>query len=233
VGGHPKPTALPLGGLIPRGGLDQWATSSAASGRFSRPWCSRFAYDGLPASATSSRALIIARAVQGAGAAIPRAGSLAIISATFDRSGCGRAIGHGVGILVQSQPRSGPSPAAGYEHVSLARHLLSSTSRSPRSSSSCRSGSWRESRDHTRTRGVDLDRKPRLRSLALGAMVFGFLEWSRPEANQSNRLHLDCGRHGGARRLVLVERRAASPMLPLALFRSRMLTLANLLTLFL
>jgi EmrB/QacA subfamily drug resistance transporter len=181
--------------------------------------------------ATSSRALIIARAVQGAGAAFLVPGSLAIISATFDEADRGRAIGTWSGF---SSITAAIGPVAGgwlIEHVSwraifflnvpLAAIVIVLSLRF-----------MRESRDHTRTRGVDWTGAA-LAVAGLGAMVFGFLEWPRPEANQSIVFTSTAAGIGALAVFVLVERRAASPMLPLALFRSRMFTLANLLTLFL
>jgi EmrB/QacA subfamily drug resistance transporter len=181
--------------------------------------------------ATSSHALIIARAVQGAGAAFLVPGSLAIISATFDEADRGRAIGTWSGF---SSITSAIGPVAGgwlIEHVSwraifflnvpLAAAVIVLSLRF-----------MRESRDHTRTRGVDW-MGAALAVAGLGAMVFGFLEWPRPEANQSIVLTSIAAGIVALAVFVVVERRAASPMLPLTLFRSRPFTLANLLTLFL
>src|SRR5262245_65237461 len=68
--------------------------------------------------ATSTRALIAARAVQGIGAAFLVPGSLAIISATFDDAERGRAIGTWSGFSAMT---SAIGPVAGgwlIEHVS-------------------------------------------------------------------------------------------------------------------
>src|SRR6476619_6425104 len=68
--------------------------------------------------ATSTRALVVARAIQGAGAAFLVPGSLAIISATFDDAERGRAIGTWSGF---SAITSAIGPVVGgwlIEHVS-------------------------------------------------------------------------------------------------------------------
>ena len=179
--------------------------------------------------ATSTRALIVARAIQGAGAAFLVPGSLAIISATFDDAGRGRAIGTWSGF---SAITSAIGPVVGgwlIEHVSwraifflnvpLAAVVIVLSLR------------WmHESRDDTRGRRVDWTGAV-LAVLGLGGIVFGLLEWPRPEAD----LVLAAIGAGVAAlaAFLVVERRAPGPMLPLGLFRSRTFTLANVLTLFL
>jgi EmrB/QacA subfamily drug resistance transporter len=181
--------------------------------------------------AISTRALIAARAVQGAGAAFLVPGSLAIISATFDDADRGRAIGTWSGF---SAITAAIGPVAGgwlIEHVSwrsvfflnvpLATIVIAL--------------SWRfmpESRDETRTNQVDWA-GALLAVLGLGGIVFGLLEWPRLDANRSLVLAaIVCG-VGALAAFVLVERRVPGPMLPLGLFRLRTFTLANVLTLFL
>jgi EmrB/QacA subfamily drug resistance transporter len=181
--------------------------------------------------ATSTRALIVARAFQGAGAAFLVPGSLAIISATFDDAARGRAIGTWSGF---SAITSAIGPVVGgwlIEHVSwraifflnvpLAIVVIALSLR-------CMS----ESRDETRGRRVDWTGAV-LAVLGLGGIVFGLLEWPRLGANPS----IVRGAIGGGMlalaAFVIVERRVPGPMLPLGLFRSRTFTLANLLTLFL
>jgi EmrB/QacA subfamily drug resistance transporter len=181
--------------------------------------------------ATSTRALIVARAFQGAGAAFLVPGSLAIISATFDDAARGRAIGTWSGF---SAITSAIGPVVGgwlIEHVSwraifflnvpLAIVVMALSLR-------CMS----ESRDETRGSRVDWTGAV-LAVLGLGGIVFGLLEWPRLGANPSI-VRVAIG--GGMLALaafVIVERRVPGPMLPLGLFRSRTFTLANLLTLFL
>ena len=181
--------------------------------------------------ATSTRALITARAIQGAGAAFLVPGSLAIISATFDDAERGRAIGTWSGF---SAITTAIGPVVGgwlIEHVSwraifflnvpLAVIVIALSLR-------CMS----ESRDDTRNRQVDWTGAV-LAVLGLGGIVYGLLEWPRPEAHQSIVLATTGGGIVALIAFVIVERRVPGPMLPLGLFRSRTFTLANVLTLFL
>jgi EmrB/QacA subfamily drug resistance transporter len=181
--------------------------------------------------ATSTRALIVARAIQGAGAAFLVPGSLAIISATFDDAERGRAIGTWSGF---SAITSAIGPVVGgwlIEHVSwraifflnvpLAALVIVLSLR-------CMG----ESRDETRGSRVDWTGAV-LAVLGLGGIVFGLLEWPRLGAHRSIVLAAIGGGVVALGAFVVVERRAPGPMLPLGLFRSRTFTLANVLTLFL
>jgi EmrB/QacA subfamily drug resistance transporter len=181
--------------------------------------------------ATSTRALITARAIQGAGAAFLVPGSLAIISATFDDAERGRAIGTWSGF---SAITTAMGPVVGgwlIEHVSwraifflnvpLAAIVIALALR-------CMS----ESRDDTRGRRVDWTGAV-LAVLGLGGIVYGLLEWPRPEASRSIVLAATGGGIVALAAFVIVERRVSGPMLALGLFRSRTFTLANVLTLFL
>ena len=89
-----------------------------------------------------------------------------------------------------------------------------------------------ESRDPSRTGQIDWAGAV-LAVLGLGGTVFGLLEW--PPLGASHPLVLGAIAIGVVSLvlLVIVERRAQSPMLPLALFRSRPFSLANILTLLL
>jgi EmrB/QacA subfamily drug resistance transporter len=181
--------------------------------------------------ATSTRALIVARAIQGAGAAFLVPGSLAIISATFDDAERGRAIGTWSGF---SAITSAIGPVVGgwlIEHVSwraifflnvpLAVLVVVLSVRF-----------MRESRDETRGSRVDWTGAV-LAVIGLGGIVFGLLEWPRPGANP---LIVRAAIGGGIVALIAFvtsERRVSGPMLPIGLFRSRTFTLANALTLFL
>jgi EmrB/QacA subfamily drug resistance transporter len=181
--------------------------------------------------AGSTRALIAARAVQGVGAAFLVPGSLAIISATFEEAERGRAIGTWSGF---SAITSAIGPVVGgwlIEHVSwraifflnvpLAAIVIVVSMRF-----------MSESRDTSRGSRVDWAGAA-LAVLGLGAVVFALLEWPAP--GSSHRLLIAALIVGVAAlaALVAVERRAASPMLPLKLFASRTFTLANVLTLLL
>jgi EmrB/QacA subfamily drug resistance transporter len=180
--------------------------------------------------ATSARLLIIARAVQGVGAAFLVPGSLAIISATFSDAERGRAIGTWSGF---SAITTAIGPVVGgwlIDHVSwraafflnipLAVIVL------------VLSRFIEESRDPSRTKRIDW-MGALLAVIGLGGVVFGLLEWPRlgpghPPVIGSLALGVVC-----LALLVIVERRAKNPMLPLDLFRSRTFTLANILTLLL
>jgi len=181
--------------------------------------------------AGSTRALIMARAAQGVGAAFLVPGSLAIISATFDDVDRGRAIGTWSGF---SAITSAIGPVAGgwlIEHVGwrsvfflnvpLAAIVIALSARF-----------MIESRDTSRTSRVDWAGAG-LAVVGLGGVVFALIEWPLPDASGPLvYATMGCGVASLAG-LVVVERRVPGPMLPLGLFQSRTFTLANLLTLFL
>src|SRR5258705_3368215 len=181
--------------------------------------------------AASSRVLIAGRALQGVGAAFLVPGSLAIISATFDDAGRGRAIGTW---SVFSAITTAIGPVSGgwlVEHASwravfflnvpLAIVVLALSFRF-----------MEESRDPSRTGRIDWSGAA-LTVFGLGGIVFGLLEW--PPLGASHPLVLSALAIGAISlvSLLTVERRARNPMLPLALFRSRTFTLGNALTLLL
>src|ERR1700738_3925308 len=181
--------------------------------------------------APSPRVLIVARALQGIGAAFLVPGSLAIISATFADAERGRAIGTWSGF---SAITTALGPVIGgwlIEHVSwrsafflnvpLAVIVVVLSLRF-----------MNESRDPSRSARIDW-LGAILGVVGLGGLVFGLLEWaplgaSSPLVIGSLALGVVC-----LVTLVVVERRAPNPMMPLHLFRSRTFTLANLLTLLL
>jgi EmrB/QacA subfamily drug resistance transporter len=180
---------------------------------------------------TSPETLIIGRALQGIGAAFLVPGSLAIISATFDDAERGRAIGTWSGF---SAITSAIGPVSGgwlVEHVSwravfflnvpLAVVVLVLSLRF-----------MNESRDPSRTARIDWSGAA-LTVLGLGGIVFGLLE--SPPLGWRHPLVLGAEAAGVVSLvlLVIVERRVDNPMVPLALFRSRTFTLANVLTLLL
>ncbi len=181
--------------------------------------------------ASSTRALIVARAIQGAGAAFLVPGSLAIISATFDDGERGRAIGTWSGF---SAITSAIGPVVGgwlIEHVSWrAIFFLNVPLAVLVVALSLRYMS--ESRDETRGNRVDWTGAV-LAVLGLGGIVYGLLEWPRLGASPSVVRAATGGGIGALAAFVIVERRVAGPMLPMGLFRSRTFTLANVLTLFL
>src|SRR5262249_12747237 len=189
--------------------------------------------------APTIRFLIIARAVQGIGAALLVPGSLAIISASFDESSRGRAIGTWSGFTAIT---TALGPVLGgwlIEHASwrwafflnlplAAAVTVISLRHVPES---CRP---------QQPRGVDQKSTGKLdwqgaclASASLACLVAGLLEssklgWRSPVVIGSL--------VGGPLLFVLflrVEARASSPMVPLSLFKSNSFLGANLLTLLL
>jgi len=181
--------------------------------------------------ATSTRALIVARAIQGAGAAFLVPGSLAIISATFDDAERGRAIGTWSGF---SAITSAIGPVVGgwlIEHVSWrAIFFLNVPLAAVVVVLSLRF--MNESRDDTRDERVDWTGAT-LAVIGLGGIIYGLLEGPRPGASRSLVLAAIGAGIAALTAFVIVERRVPAPMLPIGLFRSRTFTLANVLTLFL
>ena len=175
--------------------------------------------------------LIAARAAQGIAAALLVPGSLALLSASFEENRRGRAIGTWSGF---SAITAAVGPLLGgwlIDHVSwrwvfflniplAAAVILISLRYVP------------ESRDGEATGGTDWAGAA-LATLGLGGVTFGLIE--------SSRLGWSDPRIWGAlvagviavAGFLTVEARAASPMMPLSLFRSRTFTGANLLTLWL
>jgi EmrB/QacA subfamily drug resistance transporter len=175
--------------------------------------------------------LIAARAVQGVAAALLVPGSLALLSASFDRAERGRAIGtwSGFGAITAAV-----GPLVGgwlIDHASwrwvFALNLplalavvLIALRRVP------------ESRDPEAPRHLDMPGAA-LVTLGLGGLTFGLIEaphrgWSDPRVLAALALGLIA-----LPAFLRVEARSAAPMMPLSLFRSRPFTGANLLTLWL
>ena len=218
--------ALFLGGLILIGGAlgDQFGRK-----RIFLAGVSLFTLASIACSlAGSIRTLIFARAVQGVGAAFLVPGSLAIISATFDDTMRGRAIGTWSGF---SAIMSAIGPVAGgwmLDHVSWRAIFVINVPLA----AVVIGLSWKfmaETRDPSRGSRVDYAGAA-LAVVGLGMLVFALLEWSGhmnsgalvPTAFIIGVLSLIA--------LVIVEHRASTPMLPLGLFASRTFTLANVLT---
>ncbi len=174
--------------------------------------------------------LIIARSVQGVGAALLVPGSLAIISASFDENSRGQAIGTWSGFTAIT---TAVGPVLGgwlVQHASwrwaffinlpiAASVIVISLSKIP------------ESRRLSAGR-IDWI-GALLATLGLGGLVYGLIE--SVSLGWTNRLVLGSlilG-FGGLITFLLVEARVASPMVPLTLFRSATFSAANLLTLLL
>jgi EmrB/QacA subfamily drug resistance transporter len=181
--------------------------------------------------ARSPGVLIAARAVQGVGAAFLVPGSLAIITATFDEADRGTAIGTWSGFTAIT---TALGPVVGgwlIEHVSWRAIFFLNV---PLAAIVVVLSLRFMAESHDPSRGHRIDWLGAIVAVAgLGGVVFGLLEW--PSLGASHPLVLAALAIGAVSLLMLpaAARRAASPMMPLALFRSRAFTLANLLTLLL
>jgi EmrB/QacA subfamily drug resistance transporter len=173
--------------------------------------------------------LIVARSVQGVGAALLVPGSLAIISASFDESSRGRAIGTWSGF---TSITTALGPVLGGWLVQHASWRWVFFINLPLAAATIAISLWQipESRSTT-ARGIDW-LGALAATLGLGGSVAGFIEsatlgWGNPVVIASMAAGCGC--------LVLFlfsEARIASPMVPLSLFASPGFTGANLLTLF-
>jgi EmrB/QacA subfamily drug resistance transporter len=179
--------------------------------------------------ASNIHQLIAARAIQGIGAAFLIPGSLALISASFGESERGRAIGTWSGSTAITMAIG---PVLGgwlIEHLSWRWAFFINL---PLAAAVIAIGLWRvpESRS---TRLGRIDWLGALSAtLGLTGMVVGFIEaaslgWKHPLVVTS----LVAGVFGSIA-FLFIEDRAASPMVPFDLFRSRAFSGANLLTLF-
>jgi EmrB/QacA subfamily drug resistance transporter len=175
--------------------------------------------------------LIVARGVQGVGAAMLVPGSLAIISASFGEEDRGAAIGTWSGF---SAITAAVGPVFGgwlIEHVSWRAVFFINL---PLAAVVIALVFWRvpESREEDRGRGLDWAGAG-LATAGLGALVYGLIE---APASGFTRPAVLAALAGGALALLLffaAEARARNPMVPLALFRSKNFSGANLLTLLL
>jgi EmrB/QacA subfamily drug resistance transporter len=177
--------------------------------------------------ASNINELIIARSIQGVGAALLVPGSLAIISTSFDEKSRGAAIGTWSGFTAIT---TAVGPVLGgwlVEHASwrwvfflnlpiAAAVVVISLWRIPESRSA--------SAGHIDWPGAILS------TLGLGSLVVGFVEsldlgWRNPVVSGSLILGVGC-----LIAFVFVEATTASPTLPLTLFQSRSFSGANLLT---
>ncbi len=180
--------------------------------------------------ASTTNQLILARSVQGVGAALLVPGSLAIISTSFDEKSRGKAIGTWSGFTAIT---TAIGPVLGgwlVQHASwrwvffinlpLAAAVIAISLRHVPESCSAAGGrvDWLGAL---------------LATLGLGGLVAGFIEsvslgWRNPLVVASLILGCACLMF-----LPLVEARVASPMVPLSLFASSSFSGTNLLTLFL
>jgi EmrB/QacA subfamily drug resistance transporter len=180
--------------------------------------------------ALSIQQLIIARSIQGVGAALLVPGSLAIISTSFDEKSRGQAIGMWSGFTAIT---SAIGPVLGgwlVEHASWRWVFFINL---PLAAAVIVISLWRipESRS-AGTERIDW-LGAILATVGLGGLVYGFIEsvnlgWRNPLVFVSLIVGFGC-----LIAFVFVEAMFAAPMLPLALFKSRSFSGANLLTLFL
>ena len=172
--------------------------------------------------------LVLARGVQGIGAALLVPGSLALIAASFDPEERGKAIGTwsgfsgitaAVGPLVGGWLVSHSWRWAFFLNVPLAAIVLVLLRRVP------------ESRN-PRACGLDVPGLA-LVTIGLGGVVYGLIESSRRGWGDPSVITALAVGVASLVEFALVEERAKEPMLPLGLFRSPDFIGANLLTLFL
>ncbi len=174
--------------------------------------------------------LIVARSIQGVGAALLVPGSLAIISTSFDEKSRGQAIGTWSGFTAIT---TAVGPVLGGWLVEHASWRWAFFINLPLAAAVMAISLWRIPESRSAMAGRVDWLGALLATLGLAGVVNGFLEsvnlgWRHPLVFAS--LLVGCGC------LIAfgwVEVRATSPMLPLALFASRSFSGANLLTLFL
>ncbi len=181
-------------------------------------------------AAPGPAALIAARAIQGVGAALLVPSSLAVIGAAFEPARRGQAIGTWAGAAVIT---TALGPVLGgwlVDHVSWRAIFLINVPLAAGALWFARAIA--ESRDPDATGRLDFAGAA-LAALGLGLLTFGLTE--APAAGLLSWRTLGPVAAGIAvlAGFVAVERRAAHPMVPLEVFRSRDFTGANLLTLLL
>jgi len=181
-------------------------------------------------AASTIHQLILARSIQGVGAALLVPGSLAIISTAFDEKRRGQAIGVWSGFTAIT---TAIGPVLGgwlVEHASWRWVFFINL---PLATAVIAISLWRipESRSASAGR-IDWSGAV-LATIGLGGLVGGFMEsvnvgWRNPLVLSGLIVGFAC-----VIAFAAVEAKVASPMLPLALFESRSFSGANLLTLFL
>ncbi len=180
--------------------------------------------------ASNIHQLIIARSIQGMGAALLVPGSLAIISTSFDEKNVGQAIGTWSGFTAIT---TAIGPVLGGSLVQHASWRWVFFINLPLAAAVIAISIWwiPESRSAIAGRVDWLGAI--LATVGLGGLVYGFIEsvnlgWSNPLVFGSLIVGFGC-----LIAFVFVEAKVTAPMLPLALFESRSFSGANLLTLFL
>jgi EmrB/QacA subfamily drug resistance transporter len=178
----------------------------------------------------SAGQLIAARAVQGASAALLVPGSLALISAAFPENERGRAIGTWSGF---SGITAALGPVLGgylIEHFSWAWAFLINV---PLAIAVLAIVAWRVPESRAEARGRLDAQGALLATLALGGVVYAFIEAPTRRWDSAAVLVALAVGLASAGAFVAVEQRVRLPMLPLGLFRVRNFAGANLLTLWL
>ena len=181
-------------------------------------------------AAANIHQLILARSIQGVGAALLVPGSLAIISAAFDEKSRGQAIGTWSGFTAIT---TAIGPVLGgwlVEHASWRWVFFINL---PLAAAVIAISLWRIPESRSAGAGRIDWSGALLATVGLGGLVAGFMEsvsggWRSPLVFGGL-----IGGFGCVIAFVVVEARATSPMLPLALFDSPSFSGANLLTLFL
>jgi EmrB/QacA subfamily drug resistance transporter len=180
--------------------------------------------------AASIHQLIIARSIQGVGAALLVPGSLAIVSTSFDPKSRGQAIGTWSGFTAIT---TAVGPWLGgwlVEHASWRWVFFINLPLAAAVIAIC---VWRIPESRSASAGRIDWLGAILATVGLGGLVNGFIEsvnlgWRNPLVFGSLSVGFGC-----LIAFVLVEESVATPMLPLRLFESRTFSGANLLTLFL
>jgi EmrB/QacA subfamily drug resistance transporter len=180
--------------------------------------------------AASIHQLIIARSIQGVGAALLVPGSLAIISTSFDEKNRGQAIGTWSGFTAIT---TAVGPLLGgwlIEHASWRWVFFINV---PIAAAVIAISVWRIPESRSASAGRIDWLGAILATVGLGGLVNGFIEsvnlgWRDPLVLGSLIVGFGC-----LIGFVLVEDKVATPMLPLRLFESDSFSAANLLTLFL
>jgi EmrB/QacA subfamily drug resistance transporter len=181
-------------------------------------------------AALNIQQLILARSIQGIGAALLVPGSLSIISTAFDEKSRGQAIGTWSGFTAIT---TAVGPVLGgwlVEHASWRWVFLINL---PIAAAVIAISVWQIPESRSASAGPVDWLGGLLATIGLGGLVAGFMEsvnvgWRNPLVFGGVIVGAGC-----LIAFVVVEARSASPMLPLVLFDSRSFSGANLLTLFL
>jgi EmrB/QacA subfamily drug resistance transporter len=180
--------------------------------------------------ASSIQQLIAARAIQGMGAAFLVPGSLALISASFEESERGRAIGTWSGSTAIT---TAIGPVLGgwlIQHLSWRWAFFINL---PLAAAAIAITLWRVPESRSRLQGRIDWWGTVAATLGLAGIVFGFVEstslgWRHPLVPGSLVVGVVC-----LAAFLVIESRSVSPMVPLSLFQSQAFSGANLLTVFL